>query len=33
MGLLAVAHRRLIDLAFAPYRGKGTGERALLNID
>ena len=30
MGLLAVAHRRLIDLAFAPYRGKGTGERALV---
>lgn len=30
MGLLAVAHRRLVDIAFAPYTGKGTGERALL---
>jgi hypothetical protein len=30
MGLLAVAQRRLLDLAFAPYTGKGTGERALL---
>lgn len=30
MGLLAVAHRRLLDIAFAPYTGKGTGERALL---
>ena len=30
MGLLAVAHRRLVDLAFAPYTGKGTGERTLM---
>jgi len=30
MGLLAVAQRRLLDVAFAPYRGKGTGERALV---
>jgi hypothetical protein len=30
MGLLAVAQRRLVDLAFAPYTGKGTGERALM---
>ena len=30
MGLLAVAHRRLLDIAFAPYTGKGTGERTLL---
>jgi hypothetical protein len=30
MGLLAVAQRRLLDIAFAPYTGKGTGERALL---
>jgi Insertion element 4 transposase N-terminal/Transposase DDE domain len=30
MGLLAVAQRRLVDIAFAPYTGKGTGERALL---
>lgn len=30
MGLLAVAQRRLLDIAWAPYRGKGTGERALL---
>lgn len=30
MGLLAVAQRRLIDIAFAPYTGKGTGERALM---
>jgi len=29
MGLLAVAQRRLVDLAFAPYTGKGSGERAL----
>jgi len=30
MGLLAVAQRRLVDIAFAPYTGKGTGERALM---
>jgi hypothetical protein len=30
MALLAVAHRRLLDMAFAPYTGKGTGERALM---
>lgn len=30
MGLLAIAQRQLVDLAFAPYRGKGTGERALV---
>ena len=30
MGMLAVAQRRLIDIAFAPYTGKGTGERALM---
>jgi len=30
MGLLAVAQRRLLDIAWAPYRGKGSGERALL---
>jgi len=30
MGLLAVAQRRLLDIAFAPYTGKGTGERALM---
>lgn len=30
MGLLAVVQRRLIDIAFAPYTGKGTGERALM---
>lgn len=30
MGLLAVAQRRLVDLAFAPYMGKGTGEHALM---
>lgn len=30
MGLLAVAQRRLLDITFAPYTGKGTGERALL---
>ena len=30
MGWLAVAQRRLIDIAFAPYTGKGTGERALV---
>lgn len=30
MGLLAVAQRRLLDVAWAPYRGKGTGERALV---
>jgi Transposase DDE domain/Insertion element 4 transposase N-terminal len=30
MGLLAVAQRRLIDIAFAPYTGKSTGERALM---
>jgi len=31
MGLLAVAQRRLVDIAFAPYTGKGTGERALMS--
>jgi hypothetical protein len=30
MGLLAVAQRQLLDIAYAPYRGKGTGERALV---
>ena len=30
MALLAVAHRRLLDIAYAPYTGKGTGERALV---
>jgi len=30
MGLLAVAQRRLLDIAFAPYTGKGTGERSLM---
>ena len=30
MGLLAVAQRQLLDIAFAPYRGKGSGERALM---
>jgi hypothetical protein len=30
MGLLALAQRRLVDIAFAPYTGKGTGERALM---
>jgi hypothetical protein len=30
MGLLAVAQRRRVDLAFAPYTGKGTGERAWM---
>ena len=30
MTLLAVAHRRLLEVAFAPYTGKGTGERALV---
>jgi hypothetical protein len=30
MALLAVAHRRLLELALAPYTGKGTGERALV---
>jgi len=30
MGLLVVAQRRLMDIAFAPYTGKGTGERALM---
>lgn len=30
MALLAVMPRRLLDIAWAPYRGKGTGERALL---
>jgi hypothetical protein len=30
MGLLAVAQRRLVDIAFAPYTGKGTGERTLM---
>ena len=32
MGLLAVAQRRLIEIAFAPYTGKGSGERALMRI-
>lgn len=30
MALLAVAHRRLLQIAYAPYTGKGTGERALV---
>ena len=30
MSLLAVAQRRLVDLTFAPYTGKGTGERTLM---
>jgi hypothetical protein len=30
MALLAVAHRRLLEVAFAPYTGKGTGERAWV---
>jgi len=30
MALLGVAHRCLLAVAFAPYTGKGTGERALL---
>jgi len=30
MALLGVAHRVLLAVACAPYRGKGTGERALL---
>jgi hypothetical protein len=30
MTLLAVAQRRIIEVAFAPYTGKGTGERALV---
>jgi hypothetical protein len=30
MGLLLVATRTLWDVAYAPYRGKGTGERALM---
>jgi hypothetical protein len=30
MGLLAVARRQLLDVAFAPYTGKSTGERALM---
>ncbi|MGQ9840409.1 MAG: IS4 family transposase [Anaerolineae bacterium] len=30
MTLLAVAQRRLLELAWAPYRGKGRGERALM---
>jgi hypothetical protein len=30
MGLLAVARRQLLDIAFAPYTGKSTGERALM---
>jgi hypothetical protein len=30
MGLLAVAQRRLVDITFAPYTGKGTGERTLM---
>lgn len=30
MSLLAVAQRRLVDIAFAPYTGKGTGERTLM---
>ena len=31
MGLLVVATRTLWDVAYAPYRGKGTGERALMH--
>lgn len=30
MALLAVGQRRLMELAWSPYRGKGTGERALM---
>jgi hypothetical protein len=30
MTLLAVVPRRLLAVAFAPYTGKGTGERALV---
>jgi hypothetical protein len=30
MALLAVAQRRVLALAFGPYTGKGTGERALV---
>ena len=30
MALLSVAQRRLMDIAYAPYTGKGTGERALM---
>jgi hypothetical protein len=30
MSLLAVAPRQLLDVALAPYRGKGTGERAMV---
>lgn len=30
MSLLAVGPRRLLDLGWAAYRGKGTGERALM---
>ena len=30
MALLAVSARYILDVAFAPYIGKGTGERALL---
>jgi len=30
MGLLAVARRQLLDIAFAPYTGKSTGERAWM---
>lgn len=30
MGLLSIAQRHLLDIAYAPYRGKGTGERALV---
>ena len=30
MALLAVGQRRLLELAWAAYRGKGTGERALM---
>ncbi len=30
MGLLLVSTRTLWDVAYAPYRGKGTGERALM---
>ena len=30
MALLAVGQRRLMELAWAAYRGKGTGERALM---
>jgi len=30
MALLGIEQRRLMELAWAPYRGKGTGERALM---